>query len=199
MNPPTSKKALGALASEHGLPILRYLRGRDWAHASQVAEALGIHTTTASKHLAAFYEAGFLERRDHAAKRPTFAYRLKSPVIHLELDLAERVASSDAIVLGSAIFEALHDSVHRVGGNHLAGELFGGLFGGGDWRPAFGQRIAAAADPRSALLNLVEDARRTLAGLVGSSTAGQLLRMAVETASDGRADIASAIGLEASR
>ena len=195
MNAPDPRKALDALASDHGLPILRFLREREWAHASEVAEALGIHTTTASKHLAAFYEAGLLERRAHPAKRPTFAYRLKSPVIRIEFDLAERVEPSDTIALASGFLEALLSSVDKMGGPRLTDALRRGVLGGGDWRPALGRRLSANADPRSGLVAFVEDTRRALSDLVGPAAAGQLVRIAMATAAEGRRDIVAAVGL----
>src|SRR2546428_13216990 len=134
MTPPDPRKALEALASEHGLPILRYLRDHPWALASQVSKALGIHTTTATKHLGAFHEVGFLERRDHPAKRPTYAYRLKSPVVRLELDLGEAVESADAESLGSALLEALLESLERIGGTRRPGAVVARAFGRGGRR-----------------------------------------------------------------
>jgi len=195
MSPPDPRKALEALASEHGLPILRFLRDRDWTLASQVSEALGIHTTTASKHLTAFYDAGFLARREHPARRPTHAYRLKSPVIRLEFDLAERVESSDAVALGAAFFEALMEALEHVGGARLTGDLVTRALGGGDWRPALGARLSAIDDPRAAFLSLIGDTRQSLANLVGHATADRLVRMAMERAAEGRADLVAAIGL----
>jgi len=195
MNPPDPRKALDALASDHGLPILRFLRDREWAHASEIADALGIHTTTASKHLAAFYEAGLLERRAHPAKRPTFAYRLKSPVIRIEFDLAERVEPSDTVALASAFLEALLGSVDKMGGSRLTDALLRGVFGGGDWRPALGRRLGATPDARADLIAVVEDTRLALSGLVGPAAAGQLVRIAMATAGEGRGDIVAAVGL----
>ncbi len=195
MNSPDPRKALEALASEHGLPILRYLRDHPWALASQVSEALGIHTTTASRHLVAFHEAGFLERRDHPAKRPTFAYRLKSPVVRLELDLGESVESNDAVALASALIGGLLESLERIGGARLAASFVAGAFGGGDWRSGLANRLTSATDSRAAVLSLIEDARRTLTDLVGAATATRLLRMATERAAEGRGDIVEAMGL----
>ncbi len=195
MNPPDPRKALEALASEHGLPILRYLREHPWTHASQVSEALGIHTTTASRLLIAFHEAGFLERRDHPARRPTFAYRLKSPIVRLELDLGETVESNDAVALASALIGGLLESLDRIGGARLTASFVTGVFGAGDWRAGLGERLSSASDARAAVLSLIEDARRTLSDLVGPATATRLLRMATERAAEGRGDIVEAIGL----
>jgi len=195
MNEADPRRALEALASAHGLPILRHLLGRDWVLASQVADALGIHTTTASKHLAAFHEAGFLERRAHPAKRPTFAYRLTSPVIRLEFDLAERMEPSDTVRLGSTFLQTLLDALGQMGGTRLTRAFTDSLLGVGDWRTGLANRLASASDARSTLLSLIDDARQTLANLVGPATGGRLLRKALDAAGEGHADLVAAMGL----
>jgi len=182
------RRALEALASEHGLPILRYLRGRDWALASQVAEGLGIHTTTASKHLAAFHEAGLLERRDHPARRPTHAYRLVSPLIRIEFDLGEQPEAADAAEAAEAFVAALLEGATRVEGHRLADGLAEALFNEEDWRHALRERFAAAS-PRTALDALIRDARRTCAEVVGGTTADRLIRLALEIGFEGRHDL----------
>jgi len=184
-----SRRAFEALASEHGLPILKYLQGRDWLLASQVAEGLGIHTTTASKHLAAFHEAGLLERRDHPARRPTHAYRLRSTLIRIEFDLGDRPAASDAGDAAQAFLQALLEAARRVGGDRLASGLAEALFHEEDSRHALQERIDASSDPRAALDILVRDARATCAGLVGGTTADRLVRLALDAAFEGRRDL----------
>jgi len=184
-----TRRALEALASEHGLPILRFLQGRDWTLASQVAEGLGIHTTTASKHLAAFHSAGLLERRDHPARRPTHAYRLLSPLIRIEFDLGEPAAGAGAAQAAEAFLAALLEGATRVGGHRLADGLAEALFPEGEWRQALRRRVAAASSPRTALDALVRDARRTCAEVVGGRTADRLIRLALEAGFEGRRDL----------
>lgn len=53
MKPGDPFRTPDAPASEHGLSILPIFRNHDWTFASQVAERLGIHKSTASKDLAA--------------------------------------------------------------------------------------------------------------------------------------------------
>ena len=183
------RRALEALASEHGLPILRFLRGRDWILASQVAEGLGIHTTTASKHLAAFHEAGLLERRDHPARRPTHAYRLISPLVRIEFDLGEQPEAADATEAAEAFLAALLDGATRVGGHRLADGLAEALFHEEDWRLALRERFAAIPSPRAAIDTLMQDARRVCAALVGGTTADRLVHLATEAAFEGRRDL----------
>lgn len=193
------RPALEALASEHGLPILRFLRGRDWTLATQVAEGLGIHTTTASKYLSAFHEAGFLERRVHASRRATHAFRLPSSVIRLELNLSEdRGEARDVAEAAEAFLDALLAAAERVGGGRLTGNLVTALFGPAEWRPTVQDRFARAEDPRGTLDALVRDTHRACSSLVGTVTAGRLLRLALEAAAEGRGDLFPALAPEAS-
>jgi len=190
--PPSTdpRRALEALASEHGVPILRFLRGRGWTLASQVAEGLGIHTTTASKHLAAFCEAGFLERRVHASKRTTHAYRLLSSVIRLEIDLMDDEAEgADAAAGAEAFVDALLAATQRVGGARLAANVVVALFAAREWRPVLRERFASAKDPRAILDRLLRDAERTCTHHVGTATAGRLMRLAIDAAAEGRQDL----------
>ncbi|HEV8595966.1 MAG TPA: helix-turn-helix domain-containing protein [Thermoplasmata archaeon] len=193
MSSPDPRPALEALASEHGLPILRFLRGRGWVLSSQVAEGLGIHTTTASKHLAAFHEAGFLERRVHASKRSTHAYRLASPIVRLELNLAEAEPDAPDVFDACAAFvDALLSAAQRVGGSHLSATLVSALFGASDWRPVLRGRIDAARNPRAVLEGLVRAAHDACTAQMGAVAAGRLLRIAIDAASEGRSDLFSA-------
>lgn len=183
------RPALDALASAHGIPILRFLKDRGWTLASQVAEGLRIHVTTAGKHLAAFHEAGFVERRVHASKKATHAYRLVSPVIRLEFDLVEdRAESADFLDGATAFVDALLAAAHRVGGARLAGGLLEALFHSPDWGLALRDRVGKADNPRAALDALVRDAERACTELVGTATARRLLRMALVVAGEGRED-----------
>ena len=184
------RKALHALANEHGLPILRFLRDRDWTLASQVAEGLGIHTSTASKHLAAFYAAGLLDRRPYPSKRPTLAYRLRSNVVRLEINLAGAEEPNDVTDAAHAFLDALMAAAHRVGGPRLAGNLARAIFGTEEWRPALSQRLATS-DPGAALEGIVASARAACAELIGMASATRLLRMALAVASEGHGELLS--------
>jgi len=183
------RRALDALASEHGLPILRFLKDRGWTLASQVADGLGIHTTTASKHLAAFHEAGLLERREHPAKRPTFAYRLTSPVIRLEFDLGEPADGADAASAAEAFLEALLDAARQVEGAPFARNLARSLVPADDWRTALRARLASSRDPKADLRVFVRDARRTCADALGPTTADRLMQRAIDAGFGGRQDL----------
>lgn len=184
------RPALEALASEHGLSILRFLRGRDWTLASAVAEGLRIHTTTASKHLAAFQDAGFLERQAYASKRPTFVYRLRTDLIRIEFDLAESAEPVDASAVAAAFVDALLSATQRVGGARIAQDLVESIFGATrDWRRALRERFARPGDARIVLDALVADSRNACASLVGTATAARLLRLALDEGFEGRQDL----------
>ena len=80
--------AAKALSNDHGLAILNCLREKGWAIASDVAQKLGIHVSTASKDLTILHESGLLERRMSKRRtRPAFEYRLKTERIVLDFSL----------------------------------------------------------------------------------------------------------------
>lgn len=186
------RRAFEALASDHGLPVLQFMQDRDWTLASQVAEGLGIHTSTACKHLAAFYDAGFLERRPHSAKRPTHAYRLRSPVIRIEFDLAEPAHAAPQVA--EAFLDALLTTAGRMVGPRLSNGIADALFPAADWRAALRHRFESPPDPRAALDGLVRDAGRACAALVGAAAAARLVRLAIDHVSQGRSDLLTATG-----
>ena len=186
---------LEALASEHGLPILRFMQGRDWSLASEVAHGLGVHTSTASKYLAVFYQAGFLDREARAAKRPTHAYRLKSPVIRLEFDLAERVAPSEARDFAFAFADALLAASQRVGGPRITASLARAAWGDEDWRASLERQFVSEEHPRAAVDAILRDARRAATDLLGATTGGRLVRMAWNAAVEGRQELVASLGL----
>jgi len=186
---------LEALASEHGLPILRFMQGRDWSLASEIAHGLGVHTSTASKYLAVFHEAGLLDREAHAAKRPTHAYRLKSPIIRLELDLAERVAPSEAREFAFAFADALLAASRRVGGPRLTASLARAAWGEEDWKASLERRFAGEEHPRAAVDAILRGAHRAARDLVGETAGGRLVRIAWNAAIEGRQDLVASLGL----
>ncbi len=186
---------LEALASEHGLPILRFLRGRNWTLASEVAHGLAVHTSTASKYLAEFHMAGFLDREAHAAKRPTHAYRLRSPVIRLELDLAERVGPAEAREFAFAFADALFAASQRVGGSRLAASLARKIWGEEDWRASLEKEFARDEHPRAVVDAVLQEARRASIELMGAAAGGRIVRMAWEAAVEGRRELVALLGL----
>jgi len=85
--------AAKALSNDQGLAILVCLRKKWWAIASDVAQELRIHISTASKDLSILYDSGLLERRMSKRKtRPAHEYRLKSNRIILDLSLDDSTA-----------------------------------------------------------------------------------------------------------
>ena len=92
--------AARALSSDHGLRILSLLKNGRWQIASEVAHTLGIHTSTASKWLYELHRGGFLARRTRkAGTRKAYEYRLGSPHLTLELDLAESETPLEASLI----------------------------------------------------------------------------------------------------
>src|SRR3989304_2478295 len=189
------RKVLEALASEHGLPILRFLQGRDWSLASEGAHGLGVHTSTASKYLAVFHSAGFLDREAHAATRPTHAYRLKSPVIRLEFDLAGRVAPPEAREFTFRFADALLAASLRVRGPRLTASLARAAWGEEDWRASLEKLFAAEEHPRAAVAVILRGARRAATDLLGAPAAGRLVHIAWNAAVEGRQELVASLGL----
>lgn len=87
MDQQTFRQAIALLSGEHSISIVRALRDSSWHLSSEVARTLGIHITTASKFLQRFAELGLVERRAHDSR--TFEYRIRSPRLRFEVDLAD--------------------------------------------------------------------------------------------------------------
>lgn len=186
---------LDALASEHGLPILRFLQGREWTLASEVAQGLRVHTSTASKYLVAFHEAGFLDRKAHASRKPTHAYRLRSPIIRIEFDLAERVPPKEAREFAFAFADSLLEAAQRVGGTRLMASLAREAWGEENWRPRLEQEFARGQRARAVVESILENARRACSRLLGAAAGGRLVRIAWSTAIAGRSDLVASLDL----
>jgi len=142
-----------------------------------------------------FHRAGFLDRRAHAAKRPTFAYRLKSPVIRLEFDLAERVAPSQAREFAFAFADALVAASERLGGLRLTASLARVAWGQEDWRGSLERQFAGEEHPRAAVDAILRDARRAATDLLGATAGGRLVRIAWDAAIQGRQEFVASLGL----
>ena len=111
-------EAARTLASDNGLSVVDCLRKRGWSIASDVAEDLGIHISTATKDLNSLYMCGLLERRKSQRKtRPAYEYKLKGERIVLELDLDESTADSRENVVSFYLdfFERVFVKARRMG------------------------------------------------------------------------------------
>ncbi|MGH9389844.1 MAG: hypothetical protein ACRD1Z_09525, partial [Vicinamibacteria bacterium] len=120
---------------------------------------------------------------------------LKSPVIRLELDVAERVAPAASREFAFAFADAFLTASQRVGGPRIALSLARAAWGEEDWRAGLEQQFAPAGDPRTTVDSIIKDARRAATDLLGATAAGRLVRIAWTAAIEGRADLVASLGL----
>ncbi|HYV08123.1 MAG TPA: helix-turn-helix domain-containing protein [Thermoplasmata archaeon] len=116
------RQTIVVLSGEHSLSILRGLRDGDWHISSEVARALHIHISTASKFLQRFAELGLVERRPHDSR--TFEYRLRNARLHLELDLEDDAGPLREVVdFYVAYFHSLFERIRFVGTPTIESEM----------------------------------------------------------------------------
>ncbi len=111
-------EAARTLASDNSLCIVDCLKKKGWSIASDVAEDLGIHISTATKALNSLYDCGLLERRKSQRKtRPAYEYKFKGDRIVLELDLEDQNEDTGDQVVGFYLdfFERLFVKARKMG------------------------------------------------------------------------------------
>ena len=126
-------EAARTLASDHCLSIVDCLRRRGWSIASEVAQELGIHISTATKDLSSLYDCGVVERRKSDRKtRPAYEYRLRDERISLELDLDEPNGDSPAElqVYYLCFIERIFQKARRIGWHSVQEDISAELGGG---------------------------------------------------------------------
>jgi len=119
-------EAARTLASEHGLGIIDCLRRRGWTIASEVAEELAIHISTATKDLSSLHRCGLLERRKGQRKtRPAYEYRLAANRIVLDIDLADEppATSDETAIFYLSFFERLFAKARRMGWHTIESQV----------------------------------------------------------------------------
>ena len=122
MDPDTFREAATLLSGEYSLAILRELRDGGWRLSSEVASALGIHVSTASRFLQRLAELGLVERRRHDAR--TSEYRVRSSRVQLEVDLADDSGPlREAVDFYVAYFQFLFQEIRHLGLPHVEGEM----------------------------------------------------------------------------
>lgn len=178
-------EAARTLASEHGLGIVDCLRKRGWAIATEVADDLDIHVSTASKDLSSLHECGLLERRKAGRKtRPAYEYRLRGERIILELDLAEFAEDSreELAEFCKSFFEKLFLKANRMGWQSLESEVLRELGDGGERLcDAIALELGLTggsgkvSDTRSAFARLLERIRGVFVMHLGESATARIL------------------------
>ncbi len=122
MDPETFRQAATLLSGEYSLAILRELRDGGWHLSSEVARALNIHVSTASRFLQHLADLGLVERRSHDPR--TSEYRVRSPRIQLEVDLADDSGPlREAVDFYVAYFQCLFQEIRRMGLPKMEGDM----------------------------------------------------------------------------
>ncbi len=199
--------AVAALAGEHGLRILRYLASGEWHIASDVARALEIHTTTASKFLARMHELGVLERRVRKSHtRTTFEYRFATRRLTLELEFDNTPEPfQDAIDFYLEYVSRVLTKARRFGWPGIEEQMEKRLqTGHGGLKEHLYSRILDAGGVRrmDGLKSLFGGIHREFLAIasvaMGHSTARRILAGAVEEAAKGHERIVDRYGLRRS-
>lgn len=122
MDMETFRQAATLLSGEYSLSILRQLRDGGWHLSSEVARALHIHVSTASRFLQRLAEMGLVERRRHDAR--TSEYRVRSSRVLLEIDLEDDSGPMrEAVDFYVAYFQFLFQEIRHLGLPKIEGEM----------------------------------------------------------------------------
>lgn len=116
------RQAILALSSPDALSVLRAMRDGEWHLSSDLARDLDVHTTSVSKllqHLASLHLVDQRPRSERATE-----YRLASPRVVLELDLADESGLlRQAIDFYVTYFHTLVDRINRLGVSSIESEI----------------------------------------------------------------------------
>jgi ribosomal protein S25 len=122
MDTQSFRQAATLLSGEYSLSILRELRDGSWHLSSEVARALRIHVSTASRFLYRLSELGLVERRRRDAR--TSEYRVRSPRLMIEVDLTDDSGPlREAVDFYVAYFQYLLQEIRYLGLPKIEGAL----------------------------------------------------------------------------
>lgn len=200
MDPATFRQAVSLLSGEHSLPILRALRDGEWHLSSEVARSLGIHITTASKFLQRFAELGLVDRRAHDSR--TSEYRLRSPRLRFDVDLAEEGGPlREVIDFYVAYFHSLFERIRYFGSPATQSEMEHRLTTDHQElrKAVFDQMVAGSEGGLDYLRELVAEVHRDLWSVcaqgLGTDTAKGVFQEALRDAMAVYPDLAIRCGL----
>lgn len=200
MDQTTFQQAISLLSGEHSMSILRNLRDGSWHLSSEVARSLGIHITTASKFLQRFAELGLVERHAHDSR--TFEYRLRSPHLRFDVDLADDAGPlREVIDFYVAYFHSLFERIRYFGAPAIQTEMEHRLTTDHQElrKAVFDQMIAGTEGGLDYLRELVAEVHRDLWSVcaqgLGSSTAKGVFQAALGDAMNVHPDLAVRCGL----
>lgn len=190
--------AISALSTPQAMALIMAIKDSRWYIPSRAAAKAKVHTSTATKHLAALHGAGVLERRRiRTATGHAYAYRLSRPSITLTLDLFPDSGAPPRDQVGS-VFALLADVVRKaeaLGGPGVRDRVAGVL------KTTFPKELEAVPDAsldacferlcavggRSDLLVAVlRGVRTTLDSCVGPLACDRLFRLCFEEAGGAR-------------
>jgi len=194
------RQAATLLSGEYSLAILRSLRDGNWHLSSEVAKALDIHVSTASRFLQRFADLGLVERRRHDAR--TSEYRLRNPRLRIEVDLADEASTlREAVDFYVAYFQFLFEGIRTLGNPAIEGQMERSIGSQHqELRAAvFEQMIAGSNAGLEHLRDLMAAVHRALwevcSQSLGSATAERLFQAALRGAIDIHPDLAVRCGL----
>ncbi len=200
MDLPTFQQTATLLSGEHSLAILRELRDGRWHLSSEVARALGIHVSTASRFLQRLADLGLAERRQHDGR--TFDYRVRSSLLRIEVDLADDSAPlREAVDFYVAYFQSLFQEIRRLGLPKVEGEAEKALVAEHQElrTVVFEQMIEGSNGGLDHLRDLMADLHRDLWDVcsqsLGGPTARKIFEAALQTAIATHPDLAIRCGL----
>jgi hypothetical protein len=84
-------QALAELGKEHALPILQALFVRGWMSASEVANDISVHISTAQAYLEAMRAQGLLESRERPGRKGLVEYSILDGSIQVDIDIGNMV------------------------------------------------------------------------------------------------------------
>ncbi len=194
------RQAAALLSGEYSLPILRGLRDGDWHLSSEIARVLDIHVSTASRFLQHLAELGLIERRPHDAR--TFEYRIRSPLVRLEVDLTDDSGPlREAVDFYVAYFQSLFQQIRQMGLPKVEGQMEHALVAEHEELRSliFEQMIAGSTGGVEHLRELMATLHRDLwevcSQSLGKPTARRIFQAALRSAINVRPDLAVRCGL----
>ena len=200
MDQTTFQQAISTLSGEHSLSILRVLRDGSWHLSSEVARSIGIHITTASKFLQRFAELGLVERRAHDSR--TFEYRLRSPRLRFEVNLADDAGPlREVIDFYVAYFHSLFERIRYFGAPAIQTEMEHRLTTNHQElrKAVFDQMVGGTEGGLDYLRELVAEVHRDLWSVcaegLGATTAKGVFQEALRDAMNVYPDLAIRCGL----
>jgi DNA-binding MarR family transcriptional regulator len=200
MDPVTFRQAATLLSGEYSIAILKALRDGRWHLASEMAHALDIHVSTASRFLQRLAELGIIERRPHDSR--TSEFRIRTPYLRLELDLLDDSAPlREAVDFYVSYFQSLFERIRNLGATNVEGQMESRLSAQHEElrRAVFEHMLAGSQGGLDRLRELMAALHRDLwtvcSGSTGTVPAKKVFQGALEDAIATHPDLAIRCGL----